>query len=333
VSLRGVGSILVILGVALLAAVASCFLPDSPYERWQLLDGTIHSRARWIYERIHFDPTPIDVAFVGPSRTGHGVDAPRLGAALAAEGLPHNVVNFSLPETGRNINYAIVEEMLTEKRPKLLVLGVIEKPSRFGHPAFKYIARPGLIENPGYFGNISYFGDIIYLPFRQIRLFAADVLPALGGQTKNFDPERYAGSSIDTTGNIILPGGRIKNGVEPATPAELQSGVHKLRAGTHLPILPRYPDIEFGDERYYVRKICDLARRKGVPVAFLFIPYYSGPSTIQELPLYQHYGPVWNAGYLASHAEWYADYAHLTHNGADHLTDWLVAPVSAMLRK
>jgi hypothetical protein len=323
----------VIIGIALLAAVASCFLPGSPYERWQLLDGTIHSRARWIYERIHFDPTPIDVAFVGPSRIGAGVDAPRLSVALATEGLPDNVVNFSLPEAGRNINYAIVEEMLTQKRPKLLVIGVIEKPSRFGHPAFKYIARPSLIANPGYFGNISYFGDIIYLPFRQIKLFALYVLPGLGGQKKDFDPQRYAGSSIDTTGNIVLPGGKIKDGVDRATAAELQRGVHKLRAGTHPPILPRYPDIEFGDERYYVRKICDLARAKGVPVAFLFIPYYSGPSAIQEQKLYENYGPVWNAGYVASHAEWYADYGHLTHNGADHLTDWLVAPVSAMLRK
>ena len=32
--------------------------------------------------------------------------------------LPDHVVNFSLPEAGRNINYAIVEEMLTKKRPQ-----------------------------------------------------------------------------------------------------------------------------------------------------------------------------------------------------------------------
>jgi hypothetical protein len=243
------------------------------------------------------------------------------------------VVNFSLPEEGRNINYAIVEEMLAQKRPKLLVIGVSEKPSRFGHPAFKYIARPGLIANPGYIGNVNYFSDVIYLPYRQIRLFAADILPALGGLTKKFDPKRYAGSSIDTTGNIVLPGGRIKDGIDPATLAELHRGVHKLQAGTHPPILPRYPDIEFGDERYYTQRICDLARLKGVPVAFLFIPYYTGPNSIQERPFYDRYGPVWDAEYLAPHAEWYADYGHLTHNGADHLTEWLVAPVSAMLRR
>lgn len=329
--MRGVRSILAILGVALLAAIGACLLPGSAYQRWQLLDGTIHARARWIYERIHFDPTPIDVAFVGPSRVGAGIDAPRLAQALATKGLPAHVVNFSLPEEGRNINYAIVEEMLTTKRPKLLVVGVIEKPSRFGHPAYKYIARPGLILDPGYFGNISYFGDLIYLPFRQIRLFAAELAPGMAGLTRDFDPKRYLGSSIDTTGDIVLPGGKIKDGVHPASLAELHRGVHKLEASQHPPLFPQYADVEFGDERHYVRMIGDLARAKGVPVAFVFIPYYTGPSTAQELPLYQHYGPVWNAGYLAPHAEWYADYGHLTHTGAEHLTDWLVAPISAAL--
>jgi hypothetical protein len=319
--------------VAFLAAVAACFLPESPYERWQLLDGTIHSRARWIYERIHFDPTPIDVAFVGPSRVGAGIDAPRLGAELQAEGLPAHVVNFSLPEEGRNINYVIVREMLGQKRPRLLVLGITEKPSRFGHPAFKYIASPRLVASPGYLGDFNYFSDLIYLPFRQIRLFAADVFPALAGQTKQFDPGRYRGPSVDTTGNITLPGGKIKDAVHPATSAELQRGVRKLQAGEHRPLLPGHADLEFGDERHYIRAICDLARAKGVPVAFVFIPYYSGPSTIQEHALYQQCGPIWNAGFLAPHADWYADYAHLTHDGAGHLTDWLAGPVSAMLDK
>src|SRR4051812_47904056 len=111
-----------ILGVALATAVALCLLPENPYQRWQLLEGTIHSRARWMYERTHFDPQPVDVVFLGPSRIGAGVDAPRLGRALAARGLPSNVVNFSLPEGGRNINYVIFDELLKAKTPKLVVI-------------------------------------------------------------------------------------------------------------------------------------------------------------------------------------------------------------------
>lgn len=321
-----------ILAIALAFAVGAALLPENPYQRWQLLGGTIHARSAWIYERIHFDPTPIDVAFVGPSRIGAGVNAPRLGEALAARGLPGNVVNFSLPEAGRNINLAIVEEMLIAKRPKLLVIGVIEKPSRYGHSTFKYLAPGTMLADPGYFGNVNYLSDLIYLPFRQMKLAAARVFPDAMGLKARFDPLVYRGHSINTTGNVVLPNGSVKNGTLPASPAELQRGVAKLERGNTPPILgPDYADIEFGDEHHFTRAIAATAKRHGVPIVFLALPYYTGPAAMQEQALYDSLGPTWNAGWVASHAEWYSDYAHLTATGAGHLTDWLVSRVAARL--
>ena len=321
-----------VLAIAFALAVGACLLPENEYQRWQLLDGTIHAHLRWIYERSNFDPTPIDVAFVGPSRMGAGVDAPLLAKALADQGLPANVVNFSLPETGRNINLIIVEQLLRYKRPKLLVLGVTEKPSRTGHSTFKYVAPVSAIVNPGYVGDLNYFSDLIYLPFRQMRLFIADLFPDGSGLSKQFSPRDYLGSNVQTTGSVVLPDGTIKEGETPASMYELERGVHKLERGMHPPLLPaRFADIEFGDERHYIREIANLARAKGVRVAFLALPYYGGPSKLQEQAFYDQYGPVWNAGYLSDHAELYADYGHLTHDGADQLTQWLVKPVSTML--
>src|SRR5271166_2505134 len=156
VPLRAFRKTMIILAVVVACSVVASAMPEDPYQRWQLLDGTIHDNARWIYERSRFDPTPIDVAFLGPSRMKAGVNAPQLSQALAARGLPSNVVNFSLPEAGRNINLAVAEEMFAHKRPGLLVIGVIEKPSRFGHSAFRYVADRKLIVEPGYFGDIDY---------------------------------------------------------------------------------------------------------------------------------------------------------------------------------
>jgi hypothetical protein len=321
-----------ILAAAFGVIVILCLLPENAYQRWHLLDGTIHARSRWIFERIHFDPQPLDVVFIGPSRVGAAVNAPRLGEALAARGLPANVVNFSLPEAGRNINAAIVREMLKTKQPKLLVIGVTEKPSRFGHSAFKFVAPREMIVAPGYLADLNYFSDLIYLPYRQGLLFAAWLAPGILGPSNTFDPAAYRGHSIDTTGDIRLPDGTIKVGSRPADETELMRGVRKLERGTHPPILPApYADLEFGDERHYVREICDLAHARGIKVAFLFLPYYTGPSDVQEEPLYRTCGPVWNAGFLAPHADLYSDYAHLTSEGARQLTDWLIEPVSQML--
>lgn len=316
---------LAILGIALVAAVATLALPTNPYQRYQLLHGTIHARAQWIYERIHFDPTPIDVVVIGSSRTGAGVDARRLGELTGL-----NVVNFSLPEAGRNINHAIIAELLTAKSPKLLVIGVTEKPSRTGHSTYRYFAPAAALLDPGFAGNLNYLPDLGHLPFRQLELFAATLAPAVIGLSPRFDPTRYAGPVYDTNADIVLPDGRIKPTGIAADPAELARGVARYERGIRPPILPAtLADIEFGDERSYVRRIAALARARGIRVAFLALPYYTGPVAVQEAALYRSIGPLWNAGFLRDRPEFYSDYGHLTRDGARMLTDWLAPQVAA----
>jgi hypothetical protein len=324
-------SFLAILGVAFAAAVAACLLPENPYERWQLLEGTIQQNARWIYERIHFDPRPIDVVFVGPSRTARGVDPLRLEASLRRDGYPVNVVNFALPEGGRNINDVIVEELFKTKRPKLLVIGVIEKPSRFGHPAFKYVAPPGMMVESAHVGNFNYLSDLIYLPYRQMVLFAAKVAPWASPMSPTFDAAHYD-PDRGVSDVFRMKDGTFRSTSQAASMAELEDGAREFKQGTHPSILPRsLADVEFGDERENIRRIAAAARAHGVKVAFLAQPFWSGPTTVQEEPLYRTFGPVWNSGFLASRAEYYADSGHLTRQGADLLTDWLTPYVEATL--
>jgi hypothetical protein len=318
-------AVLAILGLALALAFASLLLPTNAYQRYQLLAGTIHERSRWIYERIHYDPTPIDVVVIGSSRTGAGVIAPRLAAETGL-----NVVNFSLPEAGRNINYALIDEMLATKQPRLIVLGVTEKPSRTGHSTWRYLAPVGTALDPAYLGNIKYLPDLGYLPWRQLLLFAANLSPDGLGMTKTFDPAAYAGPALDTTADIKLPDGTIKRTGLPATQAELERGVRKFEAGATPPILPAsLADIEFGDERTYVRRIAELAKARGIRIAFLATPYYTGPTDVQEAELYRSIGPLWNAGFFAGQAGCYTDYGHLTRACARQLTDWLAPQIKA----
>ncbi len=323
---------LVVLAIAFAAAAIASLLPNNSYQRWQLVDGTIQNKARWIYERSHFDARPIDVAIVGPSRTAR-LDAKHLQADLAQLGTPANVVNFAMPEGGRNTNDAVVEEMLSAKTPKLIIIGVIEKPSRFGHPAFKYLAPARLVAVPGYPLNLNYLSDLIYLPFRQMKLFIADLWPAAGALTKTFDPRAY---QPDLAGPMLFP---LANGItraadEAAPIDELQAGVQKLESGVRPPFLPAsLADWEFGDDRYYIRRIVAAAQKKHVKVAFLFLPYFTGPSDILEEPFYRRYGPVWNAGFVAYQAPLYNDYAHLTTSGADRVSDWMAPKISQMLRE
>ena len=333
ISIHPLRGFFAILGIALATAVGACLLPENPYQRWQLVDGTIQGRARWIYERIHFDPRPIDVAIVGPSRIARGVDPFRLEAELARLGHPSRVVNFAMPEGGRNMNDVVVEEMLRTKTPKLIVIGVIEKPSRFGHPAYKYLASRSLIVDPGYPTNVKYLGDLAYLPFREMRLFVARLAPKVGGLDATFDPGRYEGDAGIPDTFALKHGGRRSTAI-PATPEELAEGVADFERGATPPILPRdQADLEFGDERHYIRRIVAAARAKGVKVAFVSIPYYSGTDEIQEASFYREFGEVWNGGFLAPQAGLFADYGHLTTGGAAVLTDWMAPRVAEALTR
>ena len=90
------------LAVAFILNAAVCLLPENDYQRWQLQDPD--GRLRWIYERIHFDPTPIDIAIVGPSREQLGFSPPPSSKISRSTAGALNVVNFAMPAPGATSN-------------------------------------------------------------------------------------------------------------------------------------------------------------------------------------------------------------------------------------
>jgi hypothetical protein len=326
--------LLAMLGVAVLAAVAAAALPDNEYQRFASLEKTIQNRLRWIYERTHYDPAPIDVAFLGPSRGGAAISAPRVEAGLAARGIDARVVNFSLPENGRDLHWVIEAQLLAKKSPRLLVIAVAEKPGRYGHPAFRYVAPAADIIDPAYAGNLSWAGNLFYLPYRQLRLFAARLFPTAFDLPDRFDPTRYAGTSLETTRSFITGDGlRIERNTRVSR-AELLAGKARYEAGVTPPVLgPGFADHEFGAERTYIRRMVAAAHARGIKVAFVFLPYFEGPAEVQERALYEAAGPLLDAHFLASHDEWFSDVAHLNHDGALVLSDWLAEKLAPMLKE
>lgn len=326
--------LLAMLGVAVLAAVAAAALPDNEYQRFSSLEKTIQTRLRWIYERTHHDPTPIDVAFLGPSRAGAAISGPRVEAALAARGVDARVVNFSLPENGRDLHWLIEEQLLATKQPRLLVIAVTEKPGRYGHPAFKYVAPAAAVIDPAYLGNLSWAGNLVYLPYRQLRLFAARLAPQAFDLPDRFVAARYAGRNVETTGSFRAGDGFFVERNRRVPRAELLAGKARYEAGVMPPVLgARLADQEFGAERTYVRRMVGAAQARGIKVAFVFLPYFEGPATVQERALYEQAGPLFDAHFLSRHDEWFADVAHLNHDGAVVVSDWLGDRLAPLLKE
>lgn len=324
--------LLAILTVALLTAVGAAALPDDPYQRWQLVGGTLYGNATWSYERIHFDPAPVDVAIIGSSRSQIGLSAPRIAAQLAARGRPATVANMSVIEDGRNIEWAITDELFKAKRPKLLVVVVSEEFNRWGHPGFKYVAPAAAVAWPPapFLHNSLY--DIAYLPFRQMKLFAAARFPATFGLRTAFDADAYAATPTDYTVAQTLADGVRIDMTGTHSPADLLAEARAFAATQRPSMVPSFlTAVTDADNPAYVTRIARLAAAHGARLIFVFLPKFGGAGTIEGRDFYARLGAVEDYADLGRDASLYQSFAHLNHAGAMIASDRVARAVAAVL--
>ena len=327
--LTALGRICAALLTALVLACGVYFLPENDYQRWQLTDGTVYQQFRWAYERIHFDPKPIDVAIVGPSKTMLGLSAARIEERLSSLGKPLSVANFSVPAGGRNAEWAVLDELFKSKAPKVIVVGVDETPYPWGHPAFKYLAPAEAIVFPPEPLLHNYFYDLAYLPYRKAMLFGASLFPNLFGLRKQFDPDIYASTRTDFTTSFSLEGKFFD--MEREVPrATLLARTHEQveRQSLLSRILARC--CNDGDEHVYIREIAREAKARGVRLIFVFMPVFDGSQEVSDRKFLEQYGTLLSNGDLTEQDKLYENWSHLNHAGSLIASDRLADAIARL---
>jgi hypothetical protein len=319
--------------VFVLCCAAALVLPHNRYVRYQQLGGTALAPGVWIYERLHYDRTPIDVAIIGASRTEIGISTPQMEAVLRAKlGRPVHVANLSLPQDGRDLHYELTRELLaTHPEVKLILYSVTEHASRTGHPAFRSVADVGEVLRAPVLINPGYFANLVFLPYRQLSLFVQTRWPGLFGVRRTFDPKAYWGSDHDTTTSHWSANGNWidRDSVRPA--ALLDKAVKgKLAVRTPVLLPARLRAYEYVLERSYTRKAAELARNRGAAVGFVYLPIYSHRFGIADAGFYRAFGFVLNAAVLADDHRNYSDYAHFNRIGTARASRWIATRLAAM---
>jgi hypothetical protein len=319
-------TILAALAVALILSAAVCLLPENDYQKWQLQDPD--GRLRWIYERIHFDPTPIDVAIVGPSRAQLGLSAAAVEQDLAKRGKHANVVNFALPGVGRDIQWAILNELFKAKSPKAVVLEVEEEPYPFGHFFFKYAAPAEAIAFPPSPFLHNYLYNLAYLPIRKLKLFGANLFPDLFGISKQFDPEHYANNRTDFSTSFPGEFGKLVDMEHPVSRATLLA---EPREPVPRTLVARaLTRINGGEDHLFIEKIAREAKAHGAQLIFVHLPMFEGPRTVSDEDFLKQFGPVLNYGDLAPHDELFENWSHLNHAGAMNASSRLADAIAGL---
>jgi len=306
--------------VTVVALAGSLAIPHDRYIRWQDMHAEAWARLGWMYERIHFDPTPIDIAFIGTSHSMNGIDGGAVRAALAeAGGGCRDVVNFGFPSYGRNLHWLIARELLENRKVGTLVLEVFENESRKAHPFFGNIADvPDILQAPALI-NLNYLSDIAKLPARQFMLGLKTLMPERFGLRRAFDPAHYDGADVDNTrqvqvGGVVLT--PLRDRILPR--AQLERAAARLRAEKNANMLgERFEALEYRFPRHYLDAILALARQRGVTVKFLYLPTYAYIRGAPRDPsLYAGQGEMLNAGEALADPDYWYDPDHLNLQGA-----------------
>lgn len=322
---------LLLLAVALAAAFLALvsLLPHDPYVRFQQLsrESVHYQRVKWIYERIHFDQRPIDIAFIGTSHTQSGVNSGIVETALAAQGDQRRVVNFAVPHLGRDLQFLVARELLEKRQIDTLVIEVQQVESRAPHPGFQRLATVADIADAPLFINTGVVDNLARLPMRQLELFAKTVQPAWFDMQPTFSPDRYEGPHFDDTYRLH---GTEKPRTEVHPRAHFDKQLHSIRADiANKRATSRYAN--FGPlnnamYRYndtYLRKMVEMAERRSVKVVFLYLPFLGADPTPEHQAWLAQNGEVIVPRAIIDDEKLWLNADHLNFYGANALSAWL----------
>jgi hypothetical protein len=324
--LRPATFIWLVLSATLAFLAAVCALPDNRYVRFSALTEDEVVKAKWIYERIHFDPTPIDVVFIGTSRSVAGVDSGIVERSCRDAGGKYcSSVNFGMLHLGRNMHWLLAREVIERRKPRLLVVEVQETEYRALHPAFPYFADEWDLVSAPIVINPSFFTDLGRLPARQISLFVESVAPGLFNARAEFDPSLYRGPHWDDTTGYD----RAKVVSDQKLEAERAEMAAASAAKLRLPgALQR---LEYRANVIYLEKMLDLARQQNIEMMFLYLPMYHNSTPPLFTDIYDRYGSTWRMPRkIRNRHELWKDVNHLNSAGAVELSKFLGSKLAAL---
>jgi hypothetical protein len=305
--------------------VLSYRLPHDRYVRYQQLRDSDLFRSRWVYERIHYDKTPIDVAIIGSSKLETSISAPILEKELSEKfGRPIHVANLAIPQEGRNLHYLVARE-LVENHPetRIILVSVVEQ-AALSHPAFRYLADPIDLLRAPLFLNHYYFLDAAFLPYRQMSYFIQTYFPGWFGVSRTFRND-YMGTGFDTTYSFYLPSGKLVDRYRVAPQDELEAGsrqtIDQLGGTWHEP--SRWLALNNPLENEYTQRLVEVTKEHCVETIFVRLPFYKSPPHMYDEAFYRDLGPLLDAEQLNSNPQNYGDRGHFNRYGTNLVSAWL----------
>jgi hypothetical protein len=251
----------------------------------------------WMYDRIVTNDKPIDIAFVGSSKTINGIDDRLLSESLADQ----EVVNLGYCRFGRNLQLVVVRNLVENKAVKLLILEVRETEKTSGHPIFPYVASSTDVLLPYPFFN-KHIAEDVWNHFSYKLELTQDAM---------FSPTKEIPTTKELYGYVAAR--------DTASASELNSGSKHLKQ----PAFQQKLQDNFALK--HVEKISALCKENGVTLKLLFLPsFHKANQENLNASNYSSYGSLLFPpdSIFANPNHWF-DRNHLNEAGAIKLSTWL----------
>jgi len=315
-------------GVLALAALMAgwamlFFMPTSAYQRYQSLQYTDYIKGLWIYERLNFDPTPVDIAFLGSSRTMEGIDAAAIEADLHKAGIAAHVVNLAVPSLGLDVPYLLGRMLVETKRPRIVFLETDYLVTRMTNPVFPLVATAEDVLRAPLLVNERLLPNLLSVAARNLTLAWRHLTQG----EPEFDPSGYYGPHWEDVYRVIGHNGtKGRPRLAHMDQAQFEAEAARWR-GNVLRKSQQYDSWAWLELHYaeaYQMRLVALLRESGAKIVFLSMPAVGTPEPPFHDAELRQYGSFWPLPDVVSR-----DYTlwdnptHMNYRGAELYSAWL----------
>jgi hypothetical protein len=228
------------------------------------------------------------------------------------------VANLGYCRPGRNLQYAVLKDLLRVRLPAHVVLEVGHHEPHYSHPMFPYVADAEDIVGAPVLTNKAVVSDlwdgvvVRFERWRQTLLYDDGDLPPVDERPHAFR-EQTRRAPIE----ILERRKRRWAGRAASTSAPGDDTSSRRRFGRH-----------------YLDSVIELAKRHDVQVHFLYLPAYGAPwAVMEEEAVYRRHGDLWvpPREIFEEPAHW-MDESHLNAFGARKLATWLAERIAQLER-
>ena len=301
--------------IPFLIGIIAVFLASYPKEFAYGYRNNVDCNTSWIYYRLFENATPIDIAFLGTSHTGCGINDSLIETTLVNDyAFNKKVANLAYCTNGRNIQYPLMEDLLTTKNPEIVIIEVTEDESTNSHQDFPYLADLKDVFQPSF--NFAFINDS-YVAFSSRFMFTRKRM------TKTLEvktPDNKMNNYSYVPFHFFADKEALKNHQKNQVNRHKKNKIDFLR------------EMKVSYPKKYLQKIIDLTVNKNIKVIFLYLPSYG--STLKE-PLeyhfYKEFGEVWiPPDSIFTNTENWVDGEHLNANGSSELAAWVTKKIATL---